>query len=106
MARYWQHGDPIRAVATCNRRQAEALESFDHHRVIVDELWGILLTYHWMPIEEAPPPWVAIVVFHPAPSHVTAEAHVRAIVAKHPPAPPGVQAIIDQLEFRPPEPGG
>ena len=103
MARYWQRNDPTTMTATCERRQAEQLVSFDHHQVIVKDCWGILITYHWMSIEESPEPLTATVVFNPAPNHKMTEDQIRMMFRKHPIAPPNVQFIIDQLTFRIPE---
>ncbi len=100
MARYWQHDDPATQVAVCDRRQAEQLAAFDHHQVIVKNCWGILITYHWAPVEDAPEPLIATVFFNPAPNHTTSEGQIRMMIRKHPLAPPDIQAVIDQLTFR------
>jgi hypothetical protein len=46
MAHYWHHGHPAEMEAMCDHVQAEHLAAFDHHRVIVDGCWGILMTHH------------------------------------------------------------
>jgi hypothetical protein len=46
---------------------------------------AVMLTYDWMPVEEHVGPFVLTVVFH----------HV----AKHPPAPEKIQAIVNELRF-------
>jgi hypothetical protein len=102
MARYWQYDDPPSLVTVCDRRQAEQLAAFDHHQVVVKDCWGILITYHWLPVEDAPEPLIATVFFNPAPNHTTSEGQIRMMIRKHPVAPPDVQAVIDQLTFRPP----
>jgi hypothetical protein len=101
-ARYWEAGDPLSLVAVCPRAQAEVLVRFDHHQVVVDQVWGILITYPWMPLETAPEPLMATVLFNPAPKHAASEAQVRAIIRGHPRAPLEVQAIVDTLVFHPP----
>lgn len=78
---------PDQAQAWCSRDQAERLVSFDHHRVRVGGRQGVMLTYHWLPLETAVEPLLLTVVFHYA--------------EQHPPAPPEVQVIIDQLTFTP-----
>ncbi len=102
MAHYWRTGDPMVLAAVCNRAQAELLVRYDHHQVVVNDCWGILITYPWMPLDEAPEPLIATVLFHPAPKHLPSEAQVRAAVRKHPMAPESVQAVIDRLVFAPP----
>ncbi len=99
MARYWQAGDPLKMQASCDRRQAGLLVQFDHHLVVVQNRWGILITYPWMPVEAAPEPLMATVVFNPAPGYLPSEAQVRAAIRKHPVAPPEIQTIIDRLDF-------
>jgi hypothetical protein len=101
MARYWQQGDPVQQAAGCNRTQAELLVQFDHHQVVVNGIWGILITYPWMPLETAPEPLVAVVVLNPAPRHLPAEHQVRNAIRKHPLAPQHVQALVDELVFTP-----
>jgi hypothetical protein len=48
MARYWHDGDPAEMEAVCDPLDAEHLAAFDHHRVLVDGRWGILMTHHWV----------------------------------------------------------
>jgi hypothetical protein len=76
---------PDHFAATVSREQVEAILRFDHHRVNVGGRWGVLLTYHLMPLEEAAEPLMVKVVFH------YAEAH--------PLAPPEVQAVVEEFEF-------
>jgi hypothetical protein len=102
MALYWQHDDPPRMLAVCTRTQAEQLARFDHHQVIVNDRWGILITYHWMPVEMAPEPLIATVVFNPAPEHLASEAETRMAVRNHPFAPSAIQTIIGRLAFHAP----
>lgn len=91
--------DALQSAAVCPRPQAELLVQYDHHRVKVANRWGIMITYPWMPLEEAADPLQVIVVFNPAPRHVPDPDQVRAIVLKHLLAPAEVQAVIDQLVF-------
>jgi hypothetical protein len=72
---------------------------FDHHRVKVGDRWGIMITYHWMPVGEAADPLVVRVIFNPAPRHLPSTDQVRAVIFKHPLAPEAVQRVIDQLVF-------
>jgi len=72
-------------TAVCTRDQAAQIVNYDHHRVRVDGRLAVMLTYHWMPLEEAAEPLILRAVFQYA--------------EKHPPAPPEVQTIIDQLHF-------
>lgn len=60
---------PDQLAAVASREQAEAILTFDRYRVKVGERWGVLLTYHLMPLEEAPEPLVVKVVFHYAEAH-------------------------------------
>ena len=99
MALYWQNDDPSGLETICKRSQAEFLAAFDHHRVIVNERWGILITRHLWPPAEATEPLKLKVILNPAPEHTTDESRVRSVVKKHPPAPDAVQAVIDQLVF-------
>jgi hypothetical protein len=73
--------------AACTCEQAEQLVGYDHHRVWVEGRAGILLTYHWMPLEEATEPLLLKVVFHKSAS-------------QHPAAPPDIQRLINQVQFR------
>jgi hypothetical protein len=77
---------PNQAVAICRRDQAEQLIHYDHHVVHIDGRPGVMLTYEWMPIEEHAGPFVLTVIFHHA--------------EKHPPAPEGIQAIVNELTFQ------
>jgi hypothetical protein len=88
------------AIAICSRSQAETLVKFDHHRVKVENRWGILITYPWMPLEEAQEPLIAKVLFNPAPKHLPTPEQIHRIIFQHPLAPEIVQAIIDQLQFQ------
>ena len=45
-----------------------------------------MLTYEWMPVEEHEGPFVLTIVFHHA--------------GQHPPAPEGIQSIVDGLQFQ------
>ncbi len=91
--------DSYEAVAACTWEQAEILVRYDHHRVKVAERWGIMITYPWMPLEEAQEPLLVKVIFNPAPRHIPSPDQIRAIIFKHPLAPQEVQNIIDQLQF-------
>ncbi len=102
MAHYWRYGDPLSLETVCTRSQAEQLADFDHHQVVVNDCWGILITYHWLPIEDTPEPLIATVLFNPAPNHTTSEGQIRQMIRKHPAAPLEIQAVIDQLTFRSP----
>ena len=74
------------AIALCTRQQAEQLVNYDHHVVRVNGRHGVLLTHEWMPVEEHTGPFVLTVVFRYA--------------EKHPSAPEGIQAVVDQLNFQ------
>jgi hypothetical protein len=77
---------PDMLVAVCSREQAEQIILYDHHVVVANgDLPGVMITYHWMPLEEAEDPLILMLI----PAHVDV----------HPPAPPEIQAIIDQLMF-------
>ncbi len=91
--------ESIQVTAVCSREQAEVLVRYDHHRVKVENRWGILITYPWMPLEEAQEPLVPKVIFNPAPKHNISPDQVRAIIFKHPLAPEEVQEIVDRLQF-------
>lgn len=86
-------------LARCTREEAAALVGYDHHRVKVGGRWGILITYHWMPLEEAQEPLVVKVVFNPSPKHLPTEEAARKMVFQHPLAPADVQEMIDGLKF-------
>jgi hypothetical protein len=103
MTRYWQRDDPFSVEAICNREQAEQLARFDHHQVIVMGCRGILLTFHWPPTETASEPLLASVILNPEPTLLASEDQVRSIIRKHPVVPPHIQAVVDQLLFRPAE---
>jgi hypothetical protein len=98
MPRYWKIGDADRLAALCDRQQADALEPYDHHRVVVGDCWGVLLTYGWSSAPDGGP-LLAQVVFHPDAERIADPAAVRRIVQRHPPAPASVQALIDTLLF-------
>jgi hypothetical protein len=72
-------------IAACNRKQAQQLVDYDHHRVTINGRAAVLLTYHWMPLEDAVEPLLIKAIFHYA--------------EQHPPAPPQIQAIIETLQF-------
>jgi len=74
--------------AVCNRQQAEQLVNYDHHHIRVNARLGIMLTYHWMPLEDAVEPLLLKVVFHDS-------------ARQHPPAPPDVHNVIMNLQFSP-----
>jgi hypothetical protein len=97
MPRYWSDGDPPRLTAPCERRVAAILAPYDHHRVVVGELWGVLLTADWEHAGAEPP--VLVVVFHPAPARALGQDAIRRAIQKHPPAPSGVQSMVDTLVF-------
>ncbi len=112
MARYWQPGDPLQSTAVCDPIQSAQLLEFDHHQVMVDGVWGILLTYPWMLADETTQSTtqsmkpnmthrIATVVFNPAPNHVATTSGIQRIIRQHPLAPPPIQTIIDHLAFRP-----
>lgn len=103
MARYWCEGDPVRLVALCERPVAETLAAYDHHRVVVGECWGVILTASW-DLAEAAAPLALTVVFHPAPGRALDAAAIRRAIQKHPPAPAGVQSVVDRLQFHAPDP--
>jgi hypothetical protein len=92
--------DSDQAVAECTRAQAETLVRFDHHRVRVADRWGIMITFPWMPLEEAQEPFLLKVIFNPAPTYLSTPDEVFTIVIKHPQAPEEVQNIIDKLAFQ------
>jgi hypothetical protein len=71
-------------VAICTREQTGQLVNYDHHRVWVDSCLGIMLTYHWMPLEDAKAPLTLSIVFHES-------------AQQHPSAPQQIQTIINQL---------
>jgi hypothetical protein len=73
-------------VAVCSRQQAERLVGYDHHHVHINGRLGIMLTYHWMPLEGAAEPLLLKVAFHNS-------------ARQHPPAPSDVQRIVNQLSF-------
>lgn len=81
---------PDRLVATCSRDQAVILAPFDHHRVRVGGRDGVMLTYEWLLADACEPLLLTVVPHH---------------AAAHPPAPPEIQSVIDQLAFRPPVAG-
>lgn len=89
------------ASAVCSRAQAETLVCYDHHRGQAAGRWGILITSHWLPLDEARAPLIALVVFNPSRQHLPSEDQARAMVFKHPLAPPDGQAIIAELQFQP-----
>lgn len=91
---------PHQMQAVCTRAQAQAVVDFDHHRVRVGERWGLLITYPWMPLEDAPEPLLALVVFNPAPAYFKNEEDLRQMIFQHPLAPETVQQIIEALDFR------
>lgn len=99
MALYWQSGEPEQLQAVCERRQAEHLLRFDHHRVVVRDRWGILITHHWLTLEDLSGPLTLKIVFHPEPQHQPRPAQVRAVVQRHPLAPAFVQPMLDELDF-------
>jgi hypothetical protein len=90
---------PYEVFAICRRDQATLLVQHDHHRVKVGDRWGIMITYPWMPLEEAAEPLIVKVIFHPAPRHGGSPEQVRAIIFKHPLAPDSIQQVINQLVF-------
>lgn len=91
--------DADEAVAVCTRSQAETLVHYDHHRVIVENRWGIMITYPLLPLEDAQDPLYVKVIFNPAPKYKPSPDQIRAIVFKHRLAPPEIQEIIGQLNF-------
>lgn len=99
MTLYWQPEERTSVEAEVDRGIAAQLAGFDHHRVVVGDRWGILITYHWLPLAEAPDPLVARVIFQPAPDYLLNEAEVRFHVQRHPPAPPFIQDLVDRLPF-------
>lgn len=89
----------LQAEAVCTRAQAEILVQYDHHRVQALDRWGIMITYPWMPLEEALEPLVVKVIFNPAPHHLPSPEQIRSIIFKHPLAPQFVQDRVDTLSF-------
>jgi hypothetical protein len=75
-------------IAVCSRQQAEQLVHYDHHHVRINSRLGIMLTYHWMPLEDSAEPLLLKVVFHDS-------------ARQHPPAPQGIQEIVGQLKLMP-----
>lgn len=71
----------------CDRAQAQALWSFDHHTVQVHGRAGVLLTYHWMEhgLAGHDGPFVVRVVLRYA--------------DRHPVAPAPIQNVVDALCF-------
>jgi hypothetical protein len=100
MAHYWRYGDPYTLSAVCAPDQAAELIQYDHHQVVVQDCWGILITYPWLTLESAEEPRIALVHCNPAPNHTASEDQIRVMIRKHPLAPPHVQALIDQLDFQ------
>jgi hypothetical protein len=68
----------------CTREQAEQLVRYDHHQAWVEGRQGILLMYHWMPLEAATEPLTLIITFHES-------------ARQHPPVPPAIQRLVDGL---------
>jgi hypothetical protein len=77
---------PSQGTAICTQEQARRLVDYDHHRVLVDGKPAVLLTVEWLALEEHRGPFVLTVVFHHA--------------DQHPPAPPEVQSLVDELKFQ------
>jgi hypothetical protein len=75
-------------TAPVSRAQAARLVGYDHHRVRVGARLGVLLTYHWLPLDDTPEPLALMVVFPPLP-----------VALAHPAAPEQIQALINQLVF-------
>ncbi len=88
MARDWQPGDPIQGEATCDPICTAQWMTFGHHQVMVADVWSILITYPWMLLETRNEPWVATLIFNPAPKHLHTAAQVSSAIRKHPIAPP------------------
>jgi hypothetical protein len=74
--------------AICTRQQAGQLVNYDHLHIHINGRLGIMLTYHWMPIEDAAEPLLLKVVLHDS-------------ARQHPPAPPDVYDVIASLQFSP-----
>ena len=91
--------DANEAVAVCTRSQAETLVQYDHHRVKVENRWGIMITYPLLPLEEAQEPLFVKVIFNPAPQYDPSLEQIRAIVFKHRLAPAEIQDMIGRLDF-------
>ncbi len=75
-------------MAPVSHEQAARLVNYDHHRVRVGTKLGVLLTYHWLPLEDVAEPLALTVVFPPV-----------SVVLAHPPAPEQIQTLIDQLPW-------
>lgn len=73
------------AVARCSQAQLLVLYPYDHHSVVVEGKAGVMLTYYLLENEGRLEPDELVVVFE----------HAR----HHPPAPPEVQQVIDELKF-------
>jgi hypothetical protein len=71
-----------------SQAQAVRLVDYDHHRVWVGGKLGVMLTYHWLPLDEATEPLALTVVFPPV-----------SVANAHPAAPEEVQALVDRLAF-------
>ncbi len=99
MTRVWTTGDPERLSAVCDPSQTAQLVAFDHHRVVVDGRMAILITYHWLSLEETPNPLVAHAVFHPAPDRQFSFEQLRRTILAHPAAPAHIQSLVDTLHF-------
>jgi hypothetical protein len=99
--RYWRQDDPDALEATYDPADASLLLSFDHHRVVVNGICGILITRQWTLDNDGDRRRVACILLNPAPRHHPSEAGVRAVVRKHPEAPLALQAVIDRLCFHP-----
>ena len=78
-----------RWLAECSPATATVLMRYDHHVVRVSDRMGVLLTQHLRGIA---------IDSHSGPLHVQVSfAHP----AGHMAAPPHVQELVDQLQFRP-----
>ena len=78
---------PDQLAAPCSREQAAQLVTWDYHSVTVNGRRCVMLAYAWMsqPLEEQQEPFVL--------------AAVPRYAGRHPPAPPEIQAIADQLDW-------
>ena len=77
------------SFAVCPADAVELLRSYDHHTVWLQGRRALLRTYHWADEEprdaEAGRPFQVSFTY----------------AAGHPPAPPAVQAVVDELTFTP-----
>jgi hypothetical protein len=88
--------EPERVSILVSRELAAQLIHYDHHRVLVEGRWGILLTYHWDLTKENNEPLTLELVFSVARAYLSPEQQLAAIL-KHPVAPKEIQEMIHKL---------